>query len=104
VSGPAGFNERQFVPALAEDEAHDNGHLCIDPLPIGLRSRGHPRRGPLPNGSPNGSPNTRHRRQAVCSCGWRSERYGVEKDTGTMEALQRAKDAADLHEWDATMS
>jgi hypothetical protein len=42
--------------------------------------------------------------QAVCSCGWRSERYGVEKDTGTMEALQRAKDAADLHEWDATMS
>jgi hypothetical protein len=42
--------------------------------------------------------------QAVCSCGWRSERFGVEKDTGTMDALQRAKDAADLHEWDAGMS
>jgi len=42
--------------------------------------------------------------QAVCSCGWRSKRYGVEKNTGTMDALQRAQDAADLHEWDATMS
>ena len=42
--------------------------------------------------------------QAVCSCGWRSDRYGMEKDTGTMEALQQAKDAADLHEWDAAMS
>jgi hypothetical protein len=42
--------------------------------------------------------------QAVCSCGWRSERYGVEKNTGTMDPLQRAQDAADLHEWDAAMS
>jgi hypothetical protein len=42
--------------------------------------------------------------QAVCSCGWRSERCGVEKNTGTMDPLQRAQDAADLHEWDATMS
>lgn len=42
--------------------------------------------------------------QAVCSCGWRSDRYGMGKNTGTMEASQQAKDAADLHEWDAAMS
>ena len=42
--------------------------------------------------------------QAVCSCGWRSERYGGEKNTGIMDPLQQAQDAADLHEWDATMS
>jgi hypothetical protein len=42
--------------------------------------------------------------QVACSCGWRSERFGVEKDTGTMDALQRARDAADLHVWDAAMS
>jgi hypothetical protein len=42
--------------------------------------------------------------QAVCSCGWRSEQFGVKKDRGTMDALQQAKDAADLHEWDAALS
>jgi hypothetical protein len=42
--------------------------------------------------------------QAVCSCGWRSKRYGVGKKAGTMDALQQAQDAADLHEWDAAMS
>ena len=41
--------------------------------------------------------------QVGCSCGWRSERYGLDRDVGTMDALQQAKDAADLHEWDATM-
>jgi hypothetical protein len=41
--------------------------------------------------------------QAVCSCGWCSERYGTAKDTGTMDALQQAKDAGDLHEWEASM-
>jgi hypothetical protein len=42
--------------------------------------------------------------QAVCTCGWRSERYGRDKQTGTMDALQEARDAADLHEWDAALS
>lgn len=42
--------------------------------------------------------------QAVCSCGWRSERYGVEKDLGTMDALQQASEAADLHQWEATIA
>lgn len=41
--------------------------------------------------------------QAVCSCGWRSERFGAEKDTGTMDALQQARDAGDLHQWDQTL-
>jgi hypothetical protein len=40
--------------------------------------------------------------QAVCSCGWRSEEFGSGK-TGTMDALQQATDAADLHEWDASL-
>jgi hypothetical protein len=42
--------------------------------------------------------------QAVCRCGWRSERYGEDKQPGTMDALQQARDAADLHEWDAALS
>ena len=42
--------------------------------------------------------------EAVCTCGWRSERYGQKKQTGTMDALQQARDAADLHEWDAALS
>lgn len=41
--------------------------------------------------------------QAVCSCGWRSPVYGTEKTRGTMDALQQATDAADLHEWDASL-
>lgn len=40
--------------------------------------------------------------QAVCSCGWRSEVFGNHK-SGTMDALQQATDAADLHEWDASL-
>jgi hypothetical protein len=41
--------------------------------------------------------------QAVCSCGWRSALFGTDKTTGTMDPLQQAKDAADLHEWDASL-
>lgn len=42
--------------------------------------------------------------QAVCTCGWQSDRYGEDKHAGTMDALQQARDAADLHEWDAALS
>ncbi len=41
--------------------------------------------------------------QAYCSCGWQSPIFGQDKKTGTMDALQQAKDAADLHEWDASL-
>jgi len=37
--------------------------------------------------------------QAVCSCGWRSPVFGADKTAGTMDPLQRAADAGDLHEW-----
>lgn len=40
---------------------------------------------------------------ARCSCGWCSERFGAEKKGGTMDALQRARDAGDLHQWDADL-
>lgn len=42
--------------------------------------------------------------QAVCSCGWRSAVFGADKTTGTMDPLQQAVDAGDLHEWDASIS
>jgi hypothetical protein len=42
--------------------------------------------------------------QAVCSCGWHSAVFGAEKTLGTMDPLQQATDAADLHEWDADLS
>ena len=41
--------------------------------------------------------------QARCSCGWRSEQFGRDKETGTMDALQQARDAGDLHQWDADL-
>ncbi len=41
--------------------------------------------------------------QAVCSCGWRSPVFGAGKTTGTMDPLQQAADARDLHEWDASI-
>lgn len=41
--------------------------------------------------------------QAQCSCGWRSERFDEDKTSGTMDALQRASDAGDLHQWDADL-
>ena len=36
--------------------------------------------------------------QAACSCGWRSPVVSADKTTGTMDPLQRAADAGDLHE------
>lgn len=44
------------------------------------------------------------RTQAVCSCGWRSAVFGADKTVGTMDALQEATDARDLHEWDQSIS
>ena len=41
--------------------------------------------------------------QATCSCGWRSPVFGVNKTTGTMDPLEQATDAADLHQWDADL-
>lgn len=41
--------------------------------------------------------------QAQCSCGWRSELFGGDKRTGTMDALQQARDAGDVHQWDADL-
>jgi hypothetical protein len=42
--------------------------------------------------------------QAVCDCGWTSPRFGEEKRLGTMDALQAAKDAADVHAWDTSLA
>ena len=41
--------------------------------------------------------------QAVCSCGWRSPVFGVGKATGTMDPLQHATEAADLHDWEMSL-
>ena len=41
--------------------------------------------------------------QAECDCGWRSLEFGREKRLGTMDALQHASDAADLHEWESSL-
>jgi hypothetical protein len=41
--------------------------------------------------------------QATCSCGWRSEVFGTDKTTGTMDPLQQAMDARDLHEWEVSL-
>ena len=41
--------------------------------------------------------------QAVCSCGWRSPVFGADKTIGTMDPLQRATEASDLHEWDMSL-
>ncbi len=41
--------------------------------------------------------------QAVCSCGWRSPVSGADKTAGTMDPLQRAADAGDLHEWEMSL-
>ena len=42
--------------------------------------------------------------RAVCSCGWRSPVFGTEKTDGTMDSLQQASEAADLHEWEVDLS
>jgi hypothetical protein len=41
--------------------------------------------------------------QAVCSCGWRSPVFGADKTPGTMDALQRAAEAGDVHEWEMSL-
>jgi hypothetical protein len=41
--------------------------------------------------------------QAVCSCGWRSAVFGAGQATGTMDSLQHAAEAADLHEWEMSL-
>jgi hypothetical protein len=42
--------------------------------------------------------------QAVCVCGWNSEQFGAQKRLGTMDALQEAADAADVHEWECSLA
>jgi hypothetical protein len=42
--------------------------------------------------------------QAICSCGWHSDVFGADKTLGTMDPLQQASEAADLHEWDSDLS
>ena len=42
--------------------------------------------------------------QAVCVCGWASRRFGQDKHGGTMDALQAAEDAADLHQWECSLN
>ena len=41
--------------------------------------------------------------QAVCSCGWHSPVFGTGKTAGTMDSLQSAADAGDLHEWETSL-
>jgi hypothetical protein len=41
--------------------------------------------------------------QAVCSCGWRSPAFGTGKTADTMDPLQRAAGAGDLHEWEMSL-
>jgi hypothetical protein len=41
--------------------------------------------------------------QAVCSCGWRSPVFGEDKATGTMDPLQQAVEAGDLHKWEMSI-
>lgn len=43
------------------------------------------------------------RAQAACTCGWRSPVFGADKKTGTMDPLQHAVEAGDLHEWEMSM-
>ena len=40
---------------------------------------------------------------AACSCGWRSPSFGADKSGGTIDALQHAVDAGDLHQWEASL-
>jgi hypothetical protein len=41
--------------------------------------------------------------QAVCSSGWRSPVFGAGTTAGTMDPLQHAAEAADLHEWEMSL-
>ena len=39
----------------------------------------------------------------VGSCGWCSPVFGADKATGTMDPLQQATDAGDMHQLDASI-
>jgi hypothetical protein len=41
--------------------------------------------------------------RSTCSCGWRSPVFGEDKTTGTMDPLQQAVEAGDLHEWEMSL-
>jgi hypothetical protein len=41
--------------------------------------------------------------QVVCDCGWHSAPFGRDKRLGTMDALQQAQDASDIHEWESSL-
>ena len=41
--------------------------------------------------------------QAACPCGWASPVFGADQMAGTMDPLQRAADAGDLHEWEMSL-
>ena len=41
--------------------------------------------------------------QAVCTCGWASPVFGAGKTAGTMDSLQRAAEAGDVHEWEMSL-
>jgi hypothetical protein len=41
--------------------------------------------------------------QAVCSYGWRSPVSGAGEATGTMDPLQHAAEAGDMHEWEMSL-
>jgi len=41
--------------------------------------------------------------QAVCSCGCRSPVFGTGETAGTMDSLQRAAEAGDLHQWEMSL-
>ena len=41
--------------------------------------------------------------QATCACGLRSPVFGEDKTIGTMDPLQQAVEAGDLHEWEMSM-
>ena len=43
------------------------------------------------------------RARAACTCGWRSPVFGTDKTAGTMDPLQRAAEAGDLHEWERSL-
>lgn len=38
-----------------------------------------------------------------CSCGWQSRLFAPDRTMGGADALQRAREAGDLHTWDTTL-
>lgn len=41
--------------------------------------------------------------RAVCVCGWTGEVQGADKEQGTMDALQHARDSGDMHQWETSL-